>query len=134
MCRESGALWSGIVEGDLWRAEEVHFHHELCDDQARYGFLELSEDAKFALYEELASKKRKLVALLHTHPSKWVGLSLIDKQNQVSSRIGFWSIVVPCFGLEPWDITRMGVHTREARGWRRLRAEESKLRFIVDEK
>src|SRR5438477_11346252 len=52
--RESAAIWSGHVEGDMWRVEAIHLHHELCDDRAGPLSLQLSEVAKFRLYQHLA--------------------------------------------------------------------------------
>lgn len=121
---ESAAIWAGIVHGNMWNAEQVFYHHELCNDRATALSLELTEKAKFFLYTHLAEQNLRLVALLHTHPGKWVGLSQIDAKNQISSRLGFWSIVVPRYGRKPWSLRSMGFHIRIENGWRRLRAKE----------
>jgi hypothetical protein len=115
--RESAAIWTGQLEGDDAFASDVLFHHELCDDQAGPLFLELTERAKFDLYRRLAACKKKLVGMIHTHPEDWVELSRVDKGNQLCSRIGFWSLVVPWYGSPPWDLDAMGVHVRVDSGW-----------------
>jgi proteasome lid subunit RPN8/RPN11 len=71
------------------------------------------------------------VALIHTHPEDWVDLSEIDQANQVSSRIGFWSVVIPWYGQEPWILTIWGVHVRRESGWSRLTAVEIEDRVEV---
>jgi proteasome lid subunit RPN8/RPN11 len=118
--RESAAIWAGQVSGSAWTAESVHFHHDLCDDHAGSLSIELSEGAKFRLYQDLGGRGQRLVALIHTHPHDWVDLSEIDQANQLSSRLGFWSLVVPWYAREPWVLEAIGVHVRGALGWHRI--------------
>jgi len=122
--RESAAIWAGHVTDTSWTAETVHFHHDLCDDRAGALSLELSEEAKFALYRLLGSYGQRLVALIHTHPHDWVDLSEVDEANQLSSRFGFWSLVVPWYAREPWIVEEIGVHRRGALGWHRINVAE----------
>jgi proteasome lid subunit RPN8/RPN11 len=132
-CRESAAVWAGSIDenDDEWTADCVYFHHELCEDRATALSLELSETAKFHLYEELSRRRKRLVALLHTHPAEWVGLSDIDARNQISSRIGFWSIVVPWYGRRPWNVKTLGIHTRQDPGWYRVPEIDIEKRFVI---
>jgi proteasome lid subunit RPN8/RPN11 len=109
----------------------VHFHHELCDDRGSELSLELTEEAKFRLYETLHGSGLKLVALIHTHPESWVGLSHIDQRNQVCSRIGFWSLVVPNYGRRPWDLFALGVHIRADNGWYQVPKAKIADRIII---
>lgn len=122
--RESGAIWSGGVDGPLATVERVDFHHELCDDRATALSMELSEEAKFRLYGDLRKERLKLTALVHTHPSDWVGLSEVDRENQLCSRLGFWSLVVPRYGREPWVLEELGIHIQTEGGWYQLGSEE----------
>lgn len=129
--RESAAVWAGqIIEND-WVAERVIFHHELCDDRGGPLSISLTETAKFHLYQTLAATNQRLIALLHTHPESWVDLSWVDQQNQISSRIGFWSIVVPWYGREPWEPTTMGIHQRQTKGWERLTDDAIGNRIVI---
>jgi proteasome lid subunit RPN8/RPN11 len=131
--RESAAIWVGHVNDGLnWIAEDVYFHHKLCNDLAGPLSLELSEPAKYRLYADLASKGLRLIALPHTHPDEWVDLSEIDRTNQLCSRLGFWSIVIPRYADKPWMATRFGVHVRTERGWKRLKRAEVGRRIIVE--
>jgi proteasome lid subunit RPN8/RPN11 len=127
-CRESGAIWAGQVVGDSWIATKVFFHHELGNDRSGAQFLELSEAVKFQLYETLAGQGLRLIALIHTHPAGWVDLSGLDQQNQLGSRVGFWSLVSPFYGRRPWWLCRMGIHERLEVGWHRLSAKEIRRR------
>jgi len=129
--RESAAIWVGRVVDDEWIVEAVHFHHELCDDRAGALSLELSEAAKFRLYAEIGKQNRRVIALIHTHPGEWVGLSDIDERNQIGSRIGFWSLVAPWYAREPWDIQSIGVHVRCEFGWARLDQDEIPQRVRI---
>jgi proteasome lid subunit RPN8/RPN11 len=129
--RESAAIWVGRVIGNKWIAEAVHFHHELGDDHARALSLELSEAAKLRLYAALAAQGQRVVALIHTHPGDWVGLSEIDERNQVGSRVGFWSLVVPQYAQQPWRLETFGVHIRCESGWARVDEEEISQRVRI---
>jgi hypothetical protein len=127
--RESACVWSGSREGCV---KDVAFHHELGDDRATSLSLELPEAAKFALYKQLAARGESLLALLHTHPEEWVGLSWIDERNQLCSRIGFWSIVLPFYGMGEWHEAVVGFHMRCDRGWQQLHGDVLRERFQVE--
>lgn len=129
--RESAAIWIGSLDGEDAIASEVLFHHDLCDDNAGPLSLELSEQAKFDLYRLLAARGQKVVSLIHTHPREWVGLSAVDEGNQICSRVGFWSLVVPWYGREPWDLARIGVHARTNDGWYEFRGSEISQRVVL---
>lgn len=129
--RESGAIWIGDVKDSRSSVQDVLLLHDLCDDKGRSLSLELSEEAKFALYRELAERGQKLVGMIHTHPEDWVDLSRIDKANQLCSRIGFWSLVLPYYGERSWKIESTGVHIRIDSGWHWFSKEESLRRLIV---
>jgi hypothetical protein len=129
--RESGAIWTGNLKDSDSSVRDVLLFHDLCDDKGRSLSLELSEEAKFALYRELAKRGQKLVGMIHTHPEDWVDLSGIDKANQLCSRIGFWSLVLPYYGERGWEIESTGVHIRVDSGWHWFSKEESLKRIIV---
>ncbi len=131
--RESAGIWAGAIAGDDATVTALHLHHELCDDRGSALSLELTEEAKFALYRTLAASGLKLIALIHTHPEDWVGLSEIDEKNQVSSRIGFWSLVVPWYGHRPVRLSSIGVHVRGESGWRRIPASQIHRHLIITE-
>ena len=132
--RESACVWSGTRNADqgISRVTRVTFHHDIADDRATALSLELPEAAKFRLYETLASEKETLLAMLHTHPEDWVDLSEVDARNQLCSRVGFWSIVLPWYGRLKWDALQIGFHERCMRGWRRLAVAEVQRRFSVE--
>ena len=56
--RESGAIWTGHVSGTTSLVQDVHFYHDLCDDKGRALSLELSEEAKYKLYQQLADREQ----------------------------------------------------------------------------
>jgi len=95
--------------------------------------MQLTEEAKFRLYEELNREQLRLIAAIHTHPEDWVDLSWIDQTNQLCSKRGFWSIVVPWYGRQPWLLETMGVHIRTSEGWARLSAEQVKAHVKLTE-
>jgi proteasome lid subunit RPN8/RPN11 len=133
--RESACIWSGTRDAStsVGRVTHVTFHHELADDHATALSLELPEAAKFSLYQHLAAAGDTLLALLHTHPESWVDLSPIDERNQLSSRIGFWSIVLPHYATRAWRVDDTGFHVRCERGWYRLSAAEIEARLAIED-
>lgn len=130
--RESGAIWTGRVNGATSVVLDVHFYHDLCDDQGRALSLELSEEAKYKLYKQLAERGELLVGMIHTHPESWVDLSGVDRQNQLCSRVGFWSLVVPYYAKRKWRIEATGVHIRTDSGWHWFDKDEASKRIISE--
>jgi proteasome lid subunit RPN8/RPN11 len=129
--RESGAIWIGSLNGADSIVQDVIFFHDLCDDKGRSLSLELSEEAKFTLYSNLAKTGQKLIGMIHTHPEDWVDLSGIDKNNQLCSRIGFWSLVLPYYAKQSWEIKTTGIHIRADRGWHQLSEEDAAKRIVI---
>lgn len=129
--RESGALWIGSLDGECAHVADVLFYHDLGEDNGRPFSLEISEDTKLSLYGVLAQRRLKLLAMLHTHPAGWVGLSSIDEANQLCSRIGFWSLVLPWYGSRSWSLKRTGVHIRTNNGWHQFSFEQAKDRILI---
>jgi proteasome lid subunit RPN8/RPN11 len=128
--RESGAIWTGHVSGTTSFVQDVHFYHDLCDDKGHALSLELSEEAKYKLYQQLADREQVLVGMIHTHPESWVDLSWVDRENQLCSRIGFWSLVLPYYGKRKWCIGTTGVHIRTDSGWHWFNKAEASKRII----
>lgn len=131
--RESAAIWSGSIENDKWTASTLHLHHQMGSPDSGPLFLELTQVSKFQLYQRLQPRGEQLIALIHTHPAGWVELSKIDQANQLSSRVGFWSLVVPHYGNEPWEIETIGIHERCPIGWRQLPVNEIESRVKITE-
>lgn len=129
--RESGAIWVGHIKGAVSIVTEVRFYHNLCNDKGRAFSLQLTEEAKFALYQDLAERGLKLVGMIHTHPGAWVDLSSVDKANQLCSRIGFWSLVVPHYARHSWNIKTIGVHIRIDSGWHWFSTKEARNRISI---
>lgn len=122
--RESAAILCGRVIRSEWTVETVRFHHHLCDDRGRPLSIRLTQSAKYRLYGELNRLGLRLIAGIHTHPEDWVDLSWIDQQNQLCSRRGFWSIVVPWYAEQSCEVDAMGIHIRTSDGWCRLTTEQ----------
>ncbi|TAJ09453.1 MAG: hypothetical protein EPO61_05150 [Nitrospirae bacterium] len=132
--RESACILIGTASTNGVRvAVDAIFHHRLADDRATALSIELPEHAKFKMYADLAKRRLSPVSLVHTHPEAWVGLSVVDQSNRISSTIGFWSIVVPHYGSPPWNLEEIGFHVLEDSGWRELTAEERLAHFRLEE-
>ena len=131
--RESAAVLLGHVSGGVWNATRVLYHRDLGDRHASAFAVVLGEKAKIRLYEELGRTGLRVVALIHTHPADWVDLSSIDEANQISSRVGVWSLVVPYYARpRGWSLDKIGVHVRTTDGWVRLTPDETRARVLLE--
>lgn len=130
--RESGAILTGQLSEASAIVQDVRFYHDLCDDLGRALSLELSEEAKYKLYQHLADRGHVLVGMIHTHPESWVDLSWVDRENQLCSRIGFWSLVVPYYARGSPSIATIGVHIRTDSGWHWFDKDEASKRIICE--
>lgn len=111
----------------------MRFDHLLCDDRADAVSMALTEEAKLRLYKEMNGLGLTLIAAVHTHPEDWVGLSQIDQRNQLSSKNGFWSLVLPWYGRRPLEPSDMGVHIRLQGAWWRLTEDQVSSQFRIEE-
>lgn len=117
--RESACVWGGRRDGDGWHAERVIFFAEGADAGSHYH--RTSTAATAEAFRELRSAGLRIVADIHTHPEKWVGLSAIDQEHPVEYRGGLLALVLPDFAAGSPDLGHVGAHLYEGDGrWREL--------------
>ena len=122
---ESAAVIGGVVHRTTLIAERLVFLDDPDETRTSRGHVFVSERAKFALYERLSAEGLSIVATAHTHPGKWVGLSETDYENQISARVGVWSIIAPQFAASrPVHPRTLGAHIRMPEGWLSLGVDE----------
>ncbi len=130
---ESAGLLLGRIAQPVWAATAALLHDDLGEDHGTAFSVRLSEAGKIRLYQHLERTGLRVVALVHTHPDSWVDLSPIDEDNQISSRVGVWSLVLPYYGHPSgWNHGDIGVHVRAEKGWKRLSAAEAASRVLLD--
>lgn len=73
------------------------------------------------------------VVQLHTHPSRNVCMSDLDKEWEVVKHIGALSIIVPSYGKKGLiDFLGVNVYERETNGWRLWEKNEVADRLIIE--
>ncbi len=130
---EAAAVIAGSVDARNLYGQLLVWFDELEEDaSASYGHVWMSEHAKLRLYERVSASGLSIVATVHTHPGRWVGLSAIDRENQISGRIGVWSLIVPHFAAhDAVDPITCGAHIRMRRGWLSLTPAEISQQLVL---
>jgi proteasome lid subunit RPN8/RPN11 len=82
-------------------------------------------------YENFDRKERSVVQL-HTHPSRDVDMSDLDRQWEVVNHVGALSVIVPRYGQDGLHgFPVVGVYEREPKHWRLWSGAEIGRRFRV---
>jgi hypothetical protein len=130
--QEGLVLWAGGASAD---AEEAHVVSYIVPRRGHWGG-GVRLDSKFLLKlsEELEKRDLLLLAQVHSHPGNF-GHSPGDEKRAASYRIGFTSIVVPCFALEKiHDLSECYVYEYKGNwNWRLLEGSEASSRFVVED-
>lgn len=131
--REACAILAGAVQG-----QDLNLKHILWLDPPRFrpvgqfAHFNIDEDTKIEIYKAVAEMGLSIIGTAHTHPEGWVGLSVTDYNNQLSSRVGVWQLIVPQFAMGEITTERLGLHIRMRTGWLSLvRPEVSKQLLLV---
>lgn len=78
------------------------------------------------------SKNERSVIQIHTHPSKNVEMSLLDRAWEVVKHVGALSIIVPSYGKYGLDdFPGVNVYEREEDDWRLWTPDEISKRFKI---
>ncbi len=73
-----------------------------------------------------------ILAQVHSHPSNWVGHSDGDNKGAFMPYPGFYSVVVPQYGLHGMlPLSKCGIHEYVENSFVRLSPQESLQRFVV---
>jgi len=118
---ESVGVWAGTRDGLTEHVKCVHFLSDFGRAYQRKGYHLASTRMLADLFARLQKDHHVLIADVHTHPTKWVGLSEIDKQHPIEFRPGIHAIVLPSFARSSPSIARAGIHEYIGNGeWQTL--------------
>jgi hypothetical protein len=130
--QEGLVLWAGAATPN---AEEAYLVSYIVPQRGHWGG-GVRLDSKFLLKlsEELEKRDLLLLAQVHTHPENF-GHSSGDEERATSYRIGFISIVVPCFAQKNiQDLSECYIYEYEGNWkWRLLRRNEASSRFVIED-
>ncbi|MFN7138214.1 MAG: hypothetical protein ACK4UN_02625 [Limisphaerales bacterium] len=113
--------------------EALYFIDDIPGGFGEAGYHYTPTENLATLFSQLERDKRVIIADVHTHPGKWVGLSKIDMENPIEFRRGLPAIVLPHFAAGSPSLARCGVHEYLGRGeWRELsiRQKNKLFRFV----
>jgi hypothetical protein len=127
---ESAAVWGGRRDDTNEIVEAVYFLDDLADSIQRKGYHRVSTQALEKFFNQLHADRRVIVGDVHTHPTRWVGLSDIDKDHPVEFRKGLYAVVLPSYAIPAPSLESVGVHQYKGDGrWRSLAQREKKKVF-----
>jgi proteasome lid subunit RPN8/RPN11 len=135
--RETACVWVGTRDGVVERAHEVIFLDDLPGTAGRRLQHRTSREAVVMLLSRARDLGMVIVCDIHTHPSDWVDLSLVDQEHPIEYRVGLLALVLPNFAGGKPDIEGVGVHEYAGDGrWHTFPPEAfaARLRLVEEEK
>ena len=124
--REAGAFLLGHRQERDRRVVKAVYFDDL-DPGCLVGHIHLQGPGFSKLWDICEAEGLHVLADVHTHPSKRVTQSSIDRENPMIATTGHLALIVPEYGTRPVVACEVGVHEyRGNRGWRSwlgLRAE-----------
>lgn len=130
--QEGLVLWAGATTQN---AEEAYLVSYIVPKRGHWdGGVRLDSQFLLKLSEELEKRDLLLLAQVHTHPGDF-GHSLGDEKRAVSYRVGFISIVVPCFAVKNiQNLSECYIYEYEGNWkWRLLRGSDASSRFVIED-
>jgi hypothetical protein len=130
---ESAAIWGGKRDALTETVEAVYFLDDLAGRVQFSGYHRVPEKALAQFFSQLQRDRRVIVGDIHTHPTRWVDLSDLDKDNPIEFRKGLYAIVLPSYAIPEPSLTLAGVHEYKGNGrWRALsqRAKRKLFTFV----
>lgn len=123
--REAACIWGGRRDESTDTAKSVTFLDDLPGVRAGARYHQLTRTTIGALFEVLRRNGDMIVADIHTHPSRWTGLSITDAASPIEFRCGLPAMVIPHYATVPPTLTNLGLHEYVGDGrWRQLTLTE----------
>lgn len=130
--REAACVWAGTRSEQVERAEAVIFLDDLPGVVGRPYQHRTSRSAVSLMLATVRRMGLRIVGDLHTHPSSWVDMSIVDRAHPIEFRVGLIAIVIPHFAALPVDIASVGVHEYAGDGeWTTLEASDVARRVVI---
>jgi len=130
--QEGLVLWAGAPSPN---ADEAFVVSYIVPRSGHWGGgVRLNSKFLLRLCEELERRDLLLLAQVHSHPCDF-GHSSGDEERATSYRIGFISIVIPCFALNDInDLSACYIYEYEGNWkWRLIKGTEVRSRFIIED-
>ena len=129
---EGLVLWLGKIEpGRAHVTRAFTPDQQPVSDEDGVGYF-VGADALFELNRGLAETGLRLIAQVHSHPSRAYHSDTDDRYAVVTADGGL-SLVVPNFGRAPADPASWAVYRLSKGDWRELAAREGRKLFVLRE-
>lgn len=128
---ESAALWAGKRNASAETVEGVYFLDDFAGRVQDAAYHCVPPRALAEVFARLQQDRRVIVGDIHTHPTRWVGLSQLDQEHPIEFRKGLYAVVLPSFAMPSPSLDSTGVHEYLGDSeWRTLSRRAKKHLFI----
>lgn len=131
---ESVAYWSGTLRRSrVGAVRSVIFADDYAGFAGSPWHARVTRDAAMRIGLEVHRKEEIMFAQVHTHPREAFH-SRVDDAHPISHRRGFFSLVIPCFGIGVDSIGQCRAYEHMGGGaWKGLRPKTIAARFRIVE-
>lgn len=116
---EGMALWVGAQNGETFRVQDVWIPRQKGVRSDHGLAVVVDGDELHAISERLYATGQRLVAQIHSHPTRAYH-SAMDDRYAIATKLGSFSLVVPDFAKDPFTIARCAVYRLAKRPWWRF--------------
>lgn len=128
---ETVAIWGGNRCGGRGEVTHVYFLNDLPNVEAHRLSHRVPRESLNKVLRVLSNDGCMIIADVHTHPSDWVDLSPVDRDNPTEFRVGFVSVVIPDLALGSPTPGTVGVHVYMGDGrWTMVRPPSQCLKIV----
>lgn len=130
--REAVAVWGGTRSSGVEVVTSVVFADDFVGAVGDACYHRVPAQAVTQILAQLRQRGEVIIADVHTHPGRGVGLSAVDKKNPIEFRVGLFSLVLPNFARGRPGVEVAGIHSYLGGGqWKALSAEEVETRVRI---
>ena len=127
---EALALWVGAFEQDVLKVTEAYIPDQRCIKSDSGLLVHVDGDALHTMNVWLFEHERTIVAQLHSHPTDAYH-SETDDAFPIATKLGGFSIVVPRFARDDFDLYACAVYRLETDGWSKLTSSQLSAIFLI---
>lgn len=109
--RESGAFLLGQANEADHKIIEYICYDDLDPNALKSGIVIFHGSGYTALWDYCSKKNLKVLADVHTHPTKDTRQSYIDRENPMVPVVGHVALILPKYGnATKWSLEGVGIH------------------------
>jgi proteasome lid subunit RPN8/RPN11 len=128
--RESGAFLLAAVEGHPRTVIRVVYFDDI-DPNCLTGGIAIDGLAFSRLWDICEADDLRVVADIHTHPTRNVHQSSIDAANPMVAQAGHVAVIVPSFARGGIELRHAGVHLYDGARWKTWTGRAAVRRLFV---